>query len=1062
VSELLGVLLKVLLRLVSFCAFILIFCALALAQAPVGSISGTVFDESGAVVPAAPVSITNKDTGLLRNVITSADGIFSASSLPAGIYEVKTEVPGFRTLVREATIVVGGQTTVDLHLQVGAQKDVVTVESVTPQIEYERHTIDGVVNRQQIQSLPLNGRSFLQLAMLEPGVTVSSNAQGQYNRAFDVSILGSDSNLTRITIDGATVRDSVTGGTQQNFSQEIVQEFQVSSVNFDLSTGVGAGGSVNVVTRSGSNQLHGSAFFFFRDHNMSAYPALQRNPVAPDPFFARRQSGGWIGGPVKKDRLFFFSSIEHNNQKGVFAPLASDPLFQSFSTLGTSPYVGTTLTERIDWRINSKHNAFVRYSHDGNDSFAPRSASELPSSWVSNTNWADSGVFSLISAFTATRVNELRYSMTFWSNRNNLPTADQCPNCLGLLGPHIEVEGAGFAFVNQTNTPQSRVLRRHIFADNMTWQHGSHRMKFGGEWEYQKGTGTYHIDEPAAITLFSPAEVAQLAPKLVSAFPTSFKTLNDILKLPLKSFALGIGDPRQPPPFQLGNADHDNTFHFYWQDSWKLKPSFTLTYGLAWTYESNALNHDLTKPMFLAPIYGANNLGPEQHDFKHFSPMVGFAWSPWKDNKTVFRGGAGVYYDTIDIELRLIERSYLSPFGSGYLELGGSSIPNPLPAIPGVPVGTPLDFHTPTFFSGAALVNILPLVRAGVAQKVNFNPNNTDLSVRTIDFAQSGTELIANDFTPGSAQHFSLGVQRQVKSDFAISADFVYRHFIHQALRDVDLNHYNRYVNGVQTPVIPLCNGKNASECSTGPINLIISGGRTVYRALLVRADKRFSHRYQLQVSYALQDQEGTNGIYNNDNWFQYFGPQNPHSILNVSGVVDLPWKFQASFISSYSSRAPFQPVIPGVDLTGSGIDGFPLPGMGESLFNRGLAKGDLVKLVNQYNQTYAGKKGPNPNQTFPTVTLPASYDFGRNFNSQDLRLTKIFKWHDRYELQAFAEAFNIFNFSNLTYDLSSSGGWGSSNNLLNPGFGQPTGRAGGSFGTGGPRAFQLGSRFSF
>ena len=205
-----------------------------------------------------------------------------------------------------------------------------------------------------------------------------------------------------------------------------------------------------------------------------------------------------------------------------------------------------------------------------------------------------------------------------------------------------------------------------------------------------------------------------------------------------------------------------------------------------------------------------------------------------------------------------------------------------------------------------------------------------------------------------------------------------------------------------------------------------------------------------MQLSYALQDQEGTNGIYNNDNWFQYFGPQNPHSVLNVSGVVDLPWKFQASFISSYASRAPFQPVIPGVDLTGSGIDGFPLPGLGDSLFNRGLGKADLVKLVSQYNQT------------FPTVNLPASYDFGRNFNSQDLRLTKLFKWRERYELQAFAEAFNIFNFSNLTYDLSSSGGFGSSNNLLNPGFGQPTGRAGGTFGTGGPRAFQLGSRFSF
>ena len=194
--------------------------------------------------------------------------------------------------------------------------------------------------------------------------------------------------------------------------------------------------------------------------------------------------------------------------------------------------------------------------------------------------------------------------------------------------------------------------------------------------------------------------------------------------------------PASRRPSRLGNADHDNTFHFYWEDSWKMKPNFTLNYGLAWNYESNALNHDLTKPTLLAPIFGANNLGPEQHDFKHFSPMVGFAWSPWKDNKTVFRGGAGVYYDTIDIELRLIERAYLSPLGSGYLELGGSSIPNPIPGIPGVPVGTPLDFQTPTLFPGAILIAILPLVRAGVAQQVNFNPNNTDLSVRTIDYRQ--------------------------------------------------------------------------------------------------------------------------------------------------------------------------------------------------------------------------------------------------------------------------------------------------------------------------------------
>jgi len=243
---------------------------------------------------------------------------------------------------------------------------------------------------------------------------------------------------------------------------------------------------------------------------------------------------------------------------------------------------------------------------------------------------------------------------------------------------------------------------------------------------------------------------------------------------------------------------------------------------------------------------------------------------------------------------------------------------------------------------------------------------------------------------------------------------------------------------------------------------MIISGGRTTYKALLVKADKRFSHRYQMQVSYALQDQDGINGIYNNDNWFQYYGPQGSRSILNVSGVVDLPWKFQTSFISSFASKGPFQPVIPGVDLTGSGIDGFPLPGMGTSLFNRGLSKSHLANLVNQYNQNYhplpcdgnnLGKQGPHTGQFFPCVILPSNYDFGTNFNSQDLRLTKFFKWRERYELQILAEGFNIFNFGNKT---------GYSNNLVNPGFGIPTGRAGGTFGTGGPRAFQVGTRFSF
>jgi len=128
---------------------------------------------------------------------------------------------------------------------------------------------------------------------------------------------------------------------------------------------------------------------------------------------------------------------------------------------------------------------------------------------------------------------------------------------------------------------------------------------------------------------------------------------------------MGVGDINQPPSYDHGAADHDNTFHFYWQDAWRVKPKFSLNYGLAWTYESNALNYDLTKPEYLAPIFGAGNLGHEKHQPYNFSPMPGFAWTATRDNKTVVRGGAGVYYDTLNIEERLLERAMSGPNGTG-------------------------------------------------------------------------------------------------------------------------------------------------------------------------------------------------------------------------------------------------------------------------------------------------------------------------------------------------------------------------------------------------------------
>jgi len=1032
--------------------------AIAQAQAPTGEIAGAAYDPSGAAVPGATITVKNADTAFARRVKTNDSGQYSVASLAAGTYEMRAEAPGFRALVLKTLVTTGAVATVDLHFEIGDQKDAITVDSAAPQLEYERHAIDQVVTRQQIQQLPLNGRSFLQLAFLSPGVVISANYQGDYNRAQDVSVLGGNPDFTRISVDGARINDAVDGGTQQNFSQEIVQEFQISSVNFDLSTGIAAGGAINIVTRTGSNRFHGSGFFFFRDHHLSAYPGLQRDPLAPDPFFARRQTGLWVGGPVVKDRLFFFASYEHNNQRGVFTAVPSDPAFASLARVTTSPRHDNLADARLDYRLSSRYTAFVRYSHDGNNSFAPREANSLPSSWETNVNWADSGVFSLIGSLRPALVNEFRYSTTFWSNQNAPPTADICPDCLGLGGPYVTVEGAGVTFGNETNSPQSRLVRRHIFADNVTWQHGSHRIKYGGEWEHLKGTGTYSLYVPAGITLFSPAEVRQLAPQIAGILPSTFTSLANVLSLPLQTFTFGIGDVNQPPAFQRSNADHDNLIHLYWQDTWRLRPRFTLNFGLAWSYESNALNHDLTKPQFLAPIFGADGLGPEKHAPLRFSPALGFAWS-LPGNKTVIRGGGGIYYDTLNIESRLVERAYLGPLGTGFLPLPGSIVPNPI-GLPGLPAGTPLDLRVPTLFSGALLSALLPVIRSAATQELHVNANNTDLSVRNLDVFKTATDLFVRDFVPAQAQHLSLGVEHQVRTDFAISADLVYRHFIHEMLRGVDLNHFY----SVAGPVIPACTAANQTlpfvNCSNGPIQASISGGRSTYKGLLVRADKRFSGHFQAQVAYALQDLEDNYGasqldtpISNLNNWLQNVGPSMPRQILNASAIVNLPWSIQVGFISSFSSRPPFQPIITGTDFYGTGIDQFLLPGSGTNQFNFGLGRSDLVQLVNVYDQTYAGKPAPNPAQVFPFVTLPQHFDLGRNFNSQDVRVTKLFRFKERMEWQIFGEAFNLLNIANLT---------GYVDNLLAPDFGHPSARTSNIFGTGGPRAFQLGSRLSW
>jgi hypothetical protein len=1074
------------------------------AQAPVGTISGTIYDQSGAVIPHASVTIRHKATGTERKVNSAEDGSYSAPSLAAGEYEVTAKVTGFRTFLSSVTVTTGSIVRVDINMEVGQANEIVTIQSAgAAQINYESHSVDGVITRQKIQELPLNGRSFLNLAFLEPGVTVGPGTTSQYNSLFQVSVLGGASDKTAITVDGGNVRNSIEGNTGMNFSQEVVQEFQLSSANYDLSTGITSVGAVNIVTRSGGNEFHGSGYFFFRDHNMAAYPGLKRicletpsNPICTnqnsrsgveDPFFVRRNPGVWVGGPIIKNRLFFFTNYEYTNQVQVFTVQPDVPSVAGLAGNFLSPYRGHLFSLKLDLKVNDKHNLFVRYSHDQNKGFGPQGGATLPSNWLQNKNFSDQSVLGVTSVFTPTLTNDFRFNYTYWQNRNLFADDNTCPGCLGLGFPEFSttVGSNNFRVGNTQNATQGRDLRRFTFLDTLTWQKGSHRLRFGTELEHAPGTGFWGFCDPGCVGVFMPeglrntigaAAVAVLFPNV----PTVIRTNDDLLRLPFAGASIGVGDPSQPPPYNIDQAKQNNRIRFFAQDTWKVKSSFTLNYGLSWNFESTLVNRDLDKPKFLAPLYGSD-LSPTDNNYNNFSPSVGFAWNVGSDNKTVVRGGAGVYWETELLWRRLQERALTGPIGNGRVPLphtffrndipgiidltgGRDAQGRPIPAL--LPVGAPLPANTVTTMTLGQFMQLYQRQIGEIQQR--FGTLSNDLSVRNIQNSKSGANLYPKDYPVQRSYQFGIGLQRELRNDMVLSVDYVRRVFVNTLLGSLDYNRYNRFINGVQSPIIPRCTAAQVpdpnAQCSTGAITFWTPGGRSVYNAMLVKLDKRFSNRYFFTASYALTGQSGINGVNNLDNYYSTYGPQGAQHILNLSANIELPWGFQLGVISAMSSKGAFMPMVTDVDLDGDGTASEPLPNLNFNCFNRGCGKRDLEAAIQRWNANFYPDGKPNGTtrpfrldarrRNIPYLDpLPANYQLGDWFSSQDIRLTKKFTWRDRYQLSVFGEMFNVFNIANLS---------GFNTNVNSGIFGLATQRTSQVFGSGGPRALQVGGRLSF
>src|ERR1051326_8576974 len=554
-----------------------------------GSIQGTVTDPNGAVIPNAAVTITNKATGQAIKITSSGSGTYSSGPLLPGNYEVRVEAQGFQTQVTQVPVQVGGTANGNARLTVGKATEVVEVTSTGLAINTEQPTVQGVLTTQQIENLPINGRNFLDLAQLEPGVQIQDggNFDPTKNGFSSISFGGRFGRTARIEVDGIDISDETVGTTTQNLPASAIQEFQVSQSSLDMSTELTSSGAVNVVSRSGSNRWHGQAFYLFRDHSIAAR-------IAPtDLSFQRNNFGGQLGGPILKDKIFFFVDAERLKQD-LIETVASGGAFGSITGGFNSPFRDTEGVAKLDWHLTENVKAFYRFSYEQNRSIRGFIQNSFqPFANVNNTPVHVAGLDFSTGSFS----HSIRFGYTKFRNGitdgtagvfNPAPqislTLGADPFCLTggvdvfCSGPNLLAPQKTFQQNTQAKYDGSKTIHSHI----LRYGFGYNRIQGGGFAKFFALAPTVNADPS---TDFNPAN----APFAGGAT----NPLNYLVDLVV--MGNGQGFSSEKPAFGLpgGGLGPDNRIQFYVGDSWKMRPNLTVNYGVRYVRDTGRTDSDI-------------------------------------------------------------------------------------------------------------------------------------------------------------------------------------------------------------------------------------------------------------------------------------------------------------------------------------------------------------------------------------------------------------------------------------------------------------------------------------
>ncbi|HWR17382.1 MAG TPA: carboxypeptidase regulatory-like domain-containing protein [Terriglobales bacterium] len=790
------------------CMMLLMTPAWAQSTISAGSIQGTVTDPSGAVLSNANVTISNEATGLKITRTTTDSGAFNSGPLAPGNYTVRVETKGFQAMVIPVTVQIGSTSAVNPKLQVGSETQTVEVSTSALAVNTEQATVQGVLNTEQIENLPVNGRNFLDLAQLEPGVQIQDggNFDPTKNGFSSVSFGGRAGRAARITVDGIDISDENVGTTTQNLSAGAISEFQISQSTLDLSTELTSSGAVNVLTKSGTNNVHGDAFYLFRDKSVG----FANFPAGYDTPFQRNHFGGSLGGPVVKDNLFFFVNAERVKQDQL-NPVIPSPQFTGVPPGYQAPYRDSVMMGKLDW--NAPHGVRLFYKFNYNYNSTTRSDLPTYQPFSNKNNTPSHGVGADFS--TGNYIHSIRYGYLHFHNQiadavNGNPSVYNPLAEWGIAG-RIGGFGTPMRFGPNRLAPQETIQRNHQikYDGSRLWK--NHLFRYGVD--YNKigigGLASFYGVAPEARTSNSSAAQA-LADSGPFAGGRS-NPLNYALTAVVLGNGLGFGSENPAYGFP-GGGFFPHRFAFYFGDSWKVRPNFTLTAGVRYQRESGRTSSDLDpvtcdqidSSLFSSvPCTGSQQLldqwgagfGDRVHQpNNNWGPQLGFAWDPSSNGKFVIRGGGGIYYENTVINNTLFDRA--ERLTSGLFNnvplvcgVNGNALP-----VPGLGTVTSFPYNGGTvniadmcsLRMGEAAPQIAALQAWYQAQTLAAGAQGNALFVGNNLGAFAG--VVDPHFkTPYSVQ-MNLGFQREIREGLVLSADFL-RNVGLRFLMPVEANH---------------------------------------------------------------------------------------------------------------------------------------------------------------------------------------------------------------------------------------------------------------------------------